>query len=246
MDDEVKAKAKGILSLGVTQIVNNYTENALLINACSVSSKRYENITDTTGLSTIQGIPVPLRLDQEIDVQLSNKDLVGKYKGNVLDAIFRNYIVMSISIVDAVLEDMYELFLKSYELDISDSDLEKKVRCSWANDNLIAYFTNENKGRLQKPSGMKTEVSEAFMRYKEFRIIRHTLVHSSGSISEKNINTLRQYKALTPSERKGMALIDSPMISDEFKIILSLNNILSIRQYLDRFLMYLFKSVSSA
>jgi len=85
MDHEVRDKAKGILSLGVAQIVNNYTENALLVNACFVSSERYTNLADTTGLSTIKGIPAPLRLKHEIDVQLSNEDLVRKYGGDVLD-----------------------------------------------------------------------------------------------------------------------------------------------------------------
>jgi hypothetical protein len=33
MDQEVKRKAKEILSLGIAQIVDNYTENALLIKS---------------------------------------------------------------------------------------------------------------------------------------------------------------------------------------------------------------------
>jgi len=153
---------------------------------------------------------------------------------------------MSISIVDAVLEEVCEVFLKSFELEISDSELERKVRSSWANDNLISYFVNEDKGNLQKPVGRQTEVSEALMRYKELRIIRHSLVHSDGTISDKNVNSLRKYKDLTPDARKGMALLGSPIISDDFKVTLSINIILSIRQYLDNFLMYVYKSVSNA
>ncbi|MCT7568488.1 hypothetical protein [Aliarcobacter butzleri] len=43
-----------------------------------------------------------------------------------------------------------------------------------------------------------------------------------------------------------MALINSPMISSDGEVVLSINIILSIRQYLDRFLMYVYKSISNA
>jgi len=150
MNQETKNKAKEILNIGILQIVRNYTENALLINACFVCADRYNNLTSTTGLSTNDGIPNQLRLDNEIDIQFSNKDLVEKYNGDVLTVIFKNYIVVSISIVDAVLEEVYEFMLKTFETDMSDSELEKKVRSAWANDSLILYFVNEDKGNLKK------------------------------------------------------------------------------------------------
>ena len=245
MNQETKNKAKELLNIRIMQIVNNYTENALLINACFISADRYNNLTDTTGLSTINWIPSPLRLDNEIDVQFSNEDLVEKYGDDVLTVIFKNYIVVSISIVDAVLEEVYELMLKTFETDISDLELEKKVRSAWANDNLISYFINEEKGNLKKPEGMQSEILEAFMRYKELRIIRHSLVHSNGFISEKNMALLNQFNEQTPDERKRMALINSPMINIDGEVLLSINIILSIRQYLDRFLKYVYKSVSN-
>jgi len=171
--------------------------------------------------------------------------LVEKYGDDVLTVIFKNYIVVSISIVDAVLEEVYELMLKTFETDISDLELEKKVRSAWANDNLISYFINEEKGNLKKPEGMQSEILEAFMRYKELRIIRHSLVHSNGFISEKNMALLNQFNEQTPDERKRMALINSPMINIDGEVLLSINIILSIRQYLDRFLKYVYKSVSN-
>ena len=246
MNQEAKNKAKEILSMGIMQIVNNYTENALLINACFVSADRYNNLTDTTGLSTIDGIPSLLRLDNEIDVQFSNEDLTEKYSSDVLTVIFKNYIVVSISIVDAVLEEVYELMLKTFETDISDFELDKKVRSAWANDSLISYLVSEDKCNFKKPKGIQSEILEAFMRYKELRIIRHSLVHSNGLISERNMSLLNQFNEQTPDERKKMALINSPMISSNGEVVLSINIILSIRQYLDRFLMYVYKSISNA
>ena len=153
---------------------------------------------------------------------------------------------MSISIVDAILEDLYELFLGNLEVGISDSDLNKKVRSAWANDNILNYFVAEDKANLKKPNDMDTPYEESFMRYKELRLIRHSLVHSDGVISQKNLETLGKYKELTPNNRKGFALIDSPMIESDNKVVLSINIILSIRQYLHKFLIYQLKSIKNA
>jgi len=246
MDEELKDKAKEILKFGIAKIVKNYTKTALLINACYVSADRYATLTSTDRLSTTQNIPMPLRLDTEIDYQYTNEELVNEYKTNVLDVILKNYVVMSISLVDAILEDIYELFLSSFEAGISDTELSKRVRSAWANDNILNYFVSEDKANLKKPDDMNTPFKESFMRYKELRLIRHALVHSDGVINQKNLDALAEYKELTPNERKSFALIDSPMIQNGNKVSLSINMILSIRQYLHRFLIYQFKSVSNA
>ena len=246
MDENLKIRAKEILRGGVSKIVKNYTKNALLINACYVSSERYETLAATNGLSTTQNIPMELRLDQEIDYQYTNEELVEKYKSDIVDVVLKNYVVMSISIVDAALEDLYELFVSTLEAGITDTDLSKKVRSAWANDNILNYFIAEDKGNLKKPNDMVTTYEESFMRYKELRLIRHSLVHSDGVISQKNLKTLRKYKELTPTERKHFSLIDSPMIEGDNKVTLSINIILSIRQYLHRFLIYQLKSLENA
>jgi hypothetical protein len=246
MNLETKSRVKELLSGGVAKIVKNYTENALLINACFVSSERYQNITATDGLSTIDGIPEPLRLDNEIDVRFSNKDLIRNYEHDSLIVIYKNYVIFSISIVDATLEDIYEFLIRSLESNISEPEIERRVRNAWTNDNLISYFCAEAKGNFKKPEGMQTEILEAFMRYKELRVIRHALVHSDGALSEKNINLLRKLRDSTPDTRKEMAILGSKIINIENTVFLSIDIILSIRQYLDRFLMYLYKSASNA
>lgn len=83
--------------------------------------------------------------------------------------------------------------LKTFETDISDFELDKKVRSAWANDSLISYLVSEDKCNFKKTKGMQSEILEAFMRYKELRIIRHSLVHSNGLISERNMNLLNQF-----------------------------------------------------
>ena len=92
MNENIKVKAKEVVRNGISDIFKNYTENALLINACFVASGRYKTLTNTSGLSTTQNIPAKLRLDQEIDYQYTNKELVNKYSGDVLNVIFKTFL----------------------------------------------------------------------------------------------------------------------------------------------------------
>jgi hypothetical protein len=150
MDLEVKKEALSILSLAIAKTVNNYSENALLINSCFIAVDRYKTITTTTGLSTTQNIPLELKLDSEIDVQYSNEDLINKYSTDVQKIIFQNYIVVSISLVDAMLEDLYEFFIKYDDSSISDAEIEKKIRNSWTNNNLVTFLSNPKKNKFAK------------------------------------------------------------------------------------------------
>lgn len=246
MNDELKIQAEEILKAGIYKILTNYTESALLINACFVSANRYETLKATDGLSTTQNIPPALRLDQEIDFQYTNEELVTEYKSNVVQVILRSYVVMSVSVVDAILEDLYEMFLNAFEEDLSDHNLSKKIRSAWANDNLLNYFVSEEKAGLKTPDDMNTPFEESFMRYKELRIIRHSLVHSDGVVSEKNMETLKEFRMITPPERKALSIIESPLIDEGSHISLTINEILAIRQYLHRFLVYMLKSINNA
>lgn len=244
MTEQNKQDALGILGIGLAKIVNNYSENALLINSCFVAADRYRTITGTTGLSTTVNIPVELRLDNEIDVQYTNEDLVRKYSLDVQNIVFQNYIIASVSLVDAILEDLYEHFIKVYTPAITDAELEKQIRNAWTNDNLLTFLTNPGWTNLKRPNDKQTEFTEAFMRYSELRILRHSLLHTNGKLSDKNHQKLQDNLANTPNGRKHFALANSPLFNADREIILSINHILSIRQYLDRFLMYLYQSIN--
>lgn len=243
MTEQNKQDALGILGIGLTKIINNYSENALLINSCFVAAERYRTILDTTAISTTNNIPVELRLDIENDVQYTNEDLVRKYSLDVQNIVFQNYIIASVSTVDAILENLYEHFIKVYTPAITDAELEKQIRNAWTNDNLLTFLSNPKLTNLKRPHDKESEFAEAFMRYSELRILRHTLLHSNGKLSEKNHQKLQDNLANTPNDRKHFALANSPFF-DVDRIIFSINHILSIRQYLDRFLMYLYHSIN--
>lgn len=244
MTEQNKQDALEILELGLAKIVINYTENALLINSCFVAADRYRTITGTTGLSTTSNIPSELRLDNEIDVQYTNEDLVIKYGLDVLNTVFQNYIIVAVSIVDGTLEDLYEHFIKIYNPEITDTKLGAQIRNAWTDDNLLNFLTDPAGTNLQRPNDKQTEFQEAFMRYLELRIVRHTLLHTKGILSDKNYQKLQDYLVSTPNDRQCFAIANSPLFNADREITLSINHILLIRQYLDRFLMYLFLSIS--
>lgn len=223
MIEQNKQDALAILGKGLAKIVNNYSENALLINSCFVAADRYQSITGTTGLSTTVNIPQELRLDNEIDVQYTNEDLVKKYGLDVQNIVFQNYIIASVSLVDATLEDLYEHFLKVYTPAISDTELEKQIRNAWTNDNLLSFLTDTTKTNLHRPNDKQTEFSEAFMRYSELRIVRHTLLHTNGKLSDKNYQKLQDNLTNTLNERKHFALASSPLFNADRQITLSIN-----------------------
>ncbi len=242
MKKETKEKSIEHIGIGIAKIIGNYTDYALLINACDIAAKRYESITEPIVLSTTQNIPNELRLDSfEMDVQFKNEELVKEYRTDILIKIFENYLIRSISVVDGILEDLFEIILKNEE-NLDDSEIEKNISNAWRNDNLKNYLTNPNGLNLKKPNGMNMSFDETFIRYLELRIIRHAIIHTNGVLTEKDYNRLKEFEEKTPDERKNMAIINSSLINGDKKIILSLNKMLAIRQYLDRFLMYFFNS----
>lgn len=242
MKKETKEKSIEHIGIGIAKIIGNYTDYALSINACDIAAKRYESLTEPIVLSTTQNIPNELRLDSfEMDVQFKNEELVKKYRTESLIKIFENYLIRSISVVDGILEDLFEIILKNEE-NLDDSQIEKNISNAWRNDNLKNYLTNPNGLNLKKPNGMNMSFGETFTRYLELRIVRHAIIHTNGTLTEKDYNRLKEFEGKTPDERKNMALVNSSLINDDKKIILSLHKMLAIRQYLDRFLMYLFNS----
>ena len=109
---------------------------------------------------------------------------------------------------------------------------------------MLSYLIDPLKSNLQKPNGLETSFTEALMRYSELRILRHTLLHTNGKLSEKNKQKLENYLNSTPDERKNLALINSPLFNQDWQITLNINQILAIRRYLYDYLMYLFHSIN--
>lgn len=245
LTEAAKIKAIEIIDEGMLKTIENYTNNALLINSCFNSVEKYCTLDGDRILSTTDGIPPELKLDAEIDCVFKFSNLTKKYKDELQSVVFENYVITSISVTDAIFEKLFEYFFRYFNASSSDEFIADKVRNAWTNNSLIDFLTNPSTCDLKKPSRLKIEFSEAFFRYLELRIIRHSLVHSNGQVSEKNMIKLEKLKEETPLVRQNFCIVNSGII-DSYKIVLNTSSILMIRKYLYTYLSYIRQSLKEA
>lgn len=213
MEEKLIKDCKYVLSKYSLKIVELYTNYALLLNACDVAKKRYENLEENIRLSTIQNIPTQFKKTFDLDYVFYKDELAIKYKSDILDVLISNFIGELISVFDACLEEMYEEILKDQGED--EKDINNKIRNSWRNDNIIDYFINTFK--MKKPQGKLTTPTLAFNLYKELREFRHAIIHNDGVLSEKNKNNLLKLseETLKNAEDEG---IDKDLMLNMYKL----------------------------
>lgn len=211
------------------KILKDYTNSALLINSCHLAIERYGDINKPVHLSTTRNIPQPLRLDVEIEEELLNDELVKRYSSETQNLIYEQYVSNSVSVIDGVFEDIYEELLKKFEPNLSEKQINDKIRAAWAQNSLIEYFI-QNTG-VQDSTNPKKRIKEAFDRYKEYRIIRHALMHNKGVLSDKHIRQLDEIHDDADAGSKEKTMKNSPFYVNR-KVNLNINIFLSFRKFL--------------
>ena len=136
MTSEVKDIAIHCLKEGTQKIVDMYTNTALLMNACAVAAKGYDERTDNFQLSTTQNIPDFLKLPGPIEVEVvfHRDKLPGVYRDQALQRLAEDFMIRMVSVLDDVFEDIYEKTLPLIFPTMSEGDIAKKVRSSWAQE----------------------------------------------------------------------------------------------------------------
>lgn len=202
MKRDLIERCKNVLNKYHSRIIQLYTNYALLLNACDVARKRYDNLEENITLSTTCNIPIKFRKAFEVDYTFYKDELVVKYKSDILDVLISNFIGELISVFDACLEEMYEEILK--EQGESEGEINNKVRNSWRNDTIIDYFINTLS--IKKPKGKLTTPTLAFNLYKELREFRHAIIHNDGVLSEKNKKNLSKLEeeSIKNAEEEGL------------------------------------------
>ena len=221
MTPEVQKTAISCLEEGTQKIINLYTYTALLMNACDVAAKAYEIRTDNFQLSTTQNIAGPLRLPVEVErgveVVFHRNKLPLAYRGEALQKLAEDFMIRMVSVMDDVLEDIYEKTIPLVFPDLSEADINKKVRASWwpnknGQVNLFNFLVND--AGLKAPKGRRSTLDMVFDRYYEMREIRHALVHSAGILSEKNKNRLNSFAERLPKDLRAGSLALKPFLAD--------------------------------
>ncbi len=217
MNPKVQDTAIRCLAGGTQKIINMYTYTALLMNACDVAAKGYDVRTDNFQLSTTQEIPASLQLPFEVEVEVVfHRDaLPGAYRGEVLQRLAEDFMIRMVSVMDDVLEDIYENTLPLVFPGLSEADIGKRVRTSWQpeqNGQVQLFNFLVNDAGLKSPKNPKSTLNMVFDRYYEIREIRNALVHSAGVLSEKNKTKLNSLAERLPEGIRDGSLASAPFL----------------------------------
>lgn len=233
MSPEVAKTAIRCLAEGAQALVSMYTDTALLLNACDITVRGYAARADDFQLSTTQNIPAPMRLPVELDVAFPRAQLPTQYQGPVLRRIAEDFVIRMISVVDGILEDIYEAALPLVDNAISEVETAKRVRSAWQQEGnghvrLLNFFVDE--AGLQSPVGKLSTIQMVFDRYYEMREIRHALVHTGGVLSAKHLERLRSFSERLPPDLRGESLASAPFLADG-RVTLGVDDMLMLRHW---------------
>ena len=220
--------------------MQDYTNVALLINAVHIARDRYVNLEDDIHLSTTANIPEPLRLQPEYELHLEKPDLVDRYTNEVQANIFKQYVTNSVSIIDGIFEDVYEVLLREYEAELNETQITNRIRSAWSQNQLINYFLE--KSELQNSANPELRLKESFDRYLEYRIIRHSLVHNKGVLSAKHIRQLDELYENCDELSQERSMRNSPFY-EAGQVDLDINIILGIRKFLYSLMSYFIRAL---
>ncbi|ANC78262.1 hypothetical protein ABE65_016225 [Fictibacillus phosphorivorans] len=216
-----------------SEVVTDYTNTAILLNASDIALKRYRNEPRIIGLSTIENIPIELRYPTDVDYRFKREELVEKYKKEIPKKIGIDYLIRCVSTIDAFLEDLYEYLLKINNSEITESEIKKKVRAAWSNNNIINFFIQDF--QIIKPSKKQSTPDMAFAAYECWREIRHAYVHNKGKLGLKHIKKLQELENRLPKESH---MLKSRVIRGN-KIVMDYASILVLRYWTYGFVSYI-------
>jgi hypothetical protein len=213
------------------KVIEDYKDTALLINASCIAQERYIINEQIGALSIISGIPEEYRFSVDIDVPIGRHQLIDFYQTRIPKRIAENYLVTTISTIDALLEDIYEILL-SLHSHLSDQEIKKKMENPW--QSLPTYFRQEI--QLKKPEGSRFEPIVYLDNYDIVRQLRHALVHNKGVLSDRHYNKIKKIEEKIPEEN---SVLNSYLIDENRTIRLDTLSICMIRFWVLSFISYM-------
>ena len=233
MTPEVSQAACRCLTEGAQALVAMYTNTALLLNSCDVAARGYAQRTDAFRLSTTQNIPGHLRLPIELDVSFLRDQLPGQYQGPVLQRISEDFLIRMITVIDGVLEDVYEETVRLVHPELNEAEVLKRVRSAWQQDanghiKLLNFLTEE--AGLKSPAGKVSTVQMVFDRYYELREVRHALVHTGGVLSPKHLERLQGLAARLPAHLRNGSIATATFLASG-SVVLTVPDIIAMRHW---------------
>lgn len=174
----------------IDNVMTNYNLTATLLNAVDVARKSYEQRKDKFLLSTTMKIPPEFKLEPiDFERVYYKDDLIRLYKTDTIAKIATDYLIHTVAIIDAYIEDVYR-YLRNSLSDILEGEKFDKER-PWRNDSFRRLVS---KIPLSKPKNRISTVEMTLDRYEEFRELRHAILHQRGELDQRQINKFKEFR----------------------------------------------------
>ncbi|WP_102693980.1 hypothetical protein [Rummeliibacillus pycnus] len=170
------------------ELDSRYNCYSLLTNSTSIASDRYENMDGNIQINTMGGVPNEFRNSVEMITLLNKEQILNFYKNEAITVISSDYFVKTISLIDALLEDIYEVFLR-YTTDLNEGEISKKINFGQGGlpEVLLDYFEDYEQHKSQQNTNLK----DYLLQYSFYRQYRHAIVHTENIIEGRNERKLK-------------------------------------------------------
>lgn len=158
--------------------------------------KRYDRAPIGTRLSTTGRIPPEFLHNIEINKDLNKFKLVELYDKDIILGIARDYIITTISILDGLFEDIYEIILE-HEGYPQEDVFRKLVFGDGALPFVLVTKIPDLRGRKNQ-NGF--ELQDYFYTYEVLRQIRHAIIHNKGVLSNRHKSRISKAEESIPRE----------------------------------------------
>jgi hypothetical protein len=212
--------------------IDNYDHYALLLNACDIAHKRYERAPYGIKISTIGNIPSEFLQGIEINKDLNKFKLMELYQSDIIKGVARDYVVTTISILDGLFEDIYEIILSNEGL--NEVEIYKKVQ--FGEGALPFVLFNKIPSLEGRKNARGFELKDTFYTYEVLRQIRHALIHSKGNLQPRHLRKINSVEENIPDNQR---ITKSGIIKNGNEVNTDISTIYQIRHWVLTFLSFL-------
>lgn len=215
----------------MVEVLENYNNTAILLNAADITSRFYEVREGTFSISTTINIPDVYKL-QPVDfgAVYNKEEIIRKYRSDSISKLSTDYLIHTVAILDAYIEDIYKYLRKNCSKD--NKGLDEKS--PWRN-NSFKLLTQRLK-IVQQPSGKLSTMSTTLERYEEFRLLRHAVIHKRGVVDDK---AKKRFEVLRNREPNKQSILDYGFLDDNDQLKLDQRLIYHVRKWAYEFISFI-------
>ncbi|WLR55566.1 hypothetical protein LC048_00660 [Mesobacillus subterraneus] len=226
-------EAKDILYNCYEEIIDNYNQTALLLNSCERAAIYYHSRSSRVTINTIGNIPAEFRLDTDISSTFSKKDLIEQYEKRLAIKLAKDYLVTTITTLDGLMEDLYELVLTHQELDKTEEQIKRMIR--WGDTGIPGDLITRLPALETHSNSLGFKLEDFLNTYEHLRQIRHAIVHTKGLLRRRHLTKMQTLEAKMNDKQRGSV----KQFYDGDKVVLSPLTTLVLRHWCLTFISFL-------